>query len=74
MYPTVENIIVVPIKKRIKIIMSIQVCFILWMNFDYKENEWKEKLLLQIQSIDIVHPNEENMMYYHNKRNGDYYE
>ena len=37
-YPNVENVIVVPITKRIEIIMSIQVSLISWMNFNYKES------------------------------------
>ena len=42
MYPNVENMIIVPITKRMEIIMSIQVCLISWMNFDYKENGGKK--------------------------------
>ena len=36
-----ENMIVVPITKRMEIIMSIQVCLISRMNFDYKDNSGK---------------------------------
>ena len=38
MYPNVENKIVTPISKRVEIIISIHVCLISWINFDYKEN------------------------------------
>ena len=41
MYPNVENNIVVPITKRMEIIMSIQVYLLSRMNFDYKENGGK---------------------------------
>ena len=44
-YPNVENMIVMPITKRMEIIMSIQVCLISWMNFDYKENGGKKAFL-----------------------------
>ena len=43
-------------------IMSIHVCLISWMNFDYKENVGKEMLVLQIQSTDIVFFGVENMI------------
>ena len=61
MYPNVDNMIVMPITKGREIIVSIQVCVISWMNFDYKENGGK-KLFLQIQSLNIVYPNVENMI------------
>ena len=40
--PNVENMIVVPIRKGMEIIMSMQVCPTSWMNFDYKENGGKK--------------------------------
>ena len=43
--PNVENMIVVPITKRIKIVMSIQVSLISRMDFDYEENGAKKALL-----------------------------
>ena len=52
--------IVVPITKRMEIIMSIQVCLISGLNFECKENV-KAKLFLQIQSVNIVYPNVETM-------------
>ena len=62
MYPNEENIVVMPITKRMGIIMSILVCLISRMNFDYKDNGEKKKLFLQIQSINIVYLNVENML------------
>ena len=41
-YPNVESMIVVTIRKRIEIIMSTQVCHIFWMNFDYNKNGGKK--------------------------------
>ena len=37
MYPNEENMIVVPITKRMEIIASIQAFLIFWMNINYKE-------------------------------------
>ena len=61
-HPNEENIIVVPIRKRMEIITSIQVWLISQINIDYKENGGEKKLPLQIQSINIVYPNVENMI------------
>ena len=41
MYPNVVNMMVMPITKGTKIVLSIQICLILWMNFDYEENGGK---------------------------------
>ena len=66
LYPNVENMIVVLITKKMEIITSIQVCLISWMNFHYKENDGKKSLVfLQIESISIMYPNEENMIVAH---------
>ena len=40
-----ENMITMPITKRMKIAMGIQVCLISWTNFDYKENDGKKAFL-----------------------------
>ena len=45
MYPNKENMIVVPITKRMEIVMSIQVCLISRMNFDSVENGVEKALL-----------------------------
>ena len=42
MYPNVEYMIVVPITKRMEVIMGIQVYPISGMNFNYKENGGKK--------------------------------
>ena len=44
MYANEENMIVVPITKRIEIIMSIQVSLIPRINFNNKENGGKKSL------------------------------
>ena len=59
MYPKGENMIMVPIRKRMKIITSILVCLISSLNFDYKENGLKKSFFFQIQSINTVYPNRE---------------
>ena len=41
MYPNEENMIVMPITRRLEIVRSIQVCLISWINFNYKENGGK---------------------------------
>ena len=45
MYPIEENMIVVPITKRMEIATSIKICLISQMNFDYKENGRKKVFL-----------------------------
>ena len=42
MHPNVDNMIVLPIIKRVEIIMHIQVSLISQMNFDYNENGGKK--------------------------------
>ena len=73
-YPNVENMIIVPITKRMEIIIGIQVLLILRMNINFKEIGWKKKLLLRNQSSISVYPNKENMfMVPNNKKKEDYY-
>ena len=43
--PIMENMIAKPIRKRMEIVMGIQVCLISWMNFDYNENGRKKAFL-----------------------------
>ena len=45
MYPSMENMIVVPLTKRMEIITSLQVHIISWMNFDYSKNSGKKVFL-----------------------------
>ena len=56
-----ENMIVLPITKKIEITMSIQVCLISWMNFDHMESGGK-KAFLANPSLNFVYPNMENMI------------
>ena len=61
-------------KKKMEIIRSIHVCFISWMNFDYKENggkksfSWKSKASI---SCILVWKHDS---YANNEKNWDYYE
>ena len=61
MYPKAENMIIVPIRKRREIIMSIQVYLISRMNFDYKEND-RNKAFLANPKHNIMYPNVANMI------------
>ena len=60
--PNVDNMSAMPITKIMQVVASIQVCLVSWMNINYKEKWWKEKLFLQIQSIKIMYPNMQNMI------------
>ena len=62
MYPNEEDRIVVPTTKGMEFITGIQVCLIWQMNFDYKKNYGKKSFFLKIQSINIMYPNEEDMI------------
>ena len=66
--------IVVPITKRIEIIMSIQVCLISWVNIIYRENGGKKSF--SCKSKDQFHVLQwgEHDFSAQNKKNGDYYE
>ena len=46
-----DNKIVVPIAKEMEIIMSIQVCLVLWMNLDYRENGGKKSFSCQLKVL-----------------------
>ena len=48
-YPNMENMIKVPITKRIEIVMSIQVSLISRMNFNYEENGGKKPFLANLK-------------------------
>ena len=66
--------IVVPITKRMDIIMSMQVCPISPININYEENNG-EKLFLPNKNFNIIYPYMENMIVVPNhKKIGDYYE
>ena len=73
MYPNEENIIIVPIAKRLDIITSIEVCLISQANINYKKNGGKESFSWKIQIIYIVYPNKVNMIVMpNNKKNRGY--
>ena len=74
MYPNVENLIVVLIRKRMEIIMSIRVCLISRKNFDYKENGKKKAFLANPNYQYHMSQCGEQDCRANNKKNGDYYE
>ena len=74
MYPNVGNMIAVPITIKLEIVMSIQVCFISWMNFDYKENSEKKTFPLNPKHQYDISLWGEHDCSAHNKKNVDYYE
>ena len=61
-YPNVENLIAVPITKRMEITMSIQVWHVSQININYRENHGKKKLFLHIQTINNMYPYMEKMI------------
>ena len=61
MYPNKENIIVVPITKRMEIIKSFQDCLISRTNFDYEENG-RKKAFLANSKHQYRLPNVENLI------------
>ena len=72
-YPNVENMIVVPITKRIKIVMSIHVRLISQMNFDFKENGGRKALLANPKHQYRVSQCEKHDCNANNKKNGGCY-
>ena len=64
----------VSIVKRIEIITSIQVCLILWMNFDYKENYGKKSFSCKSKALILCIHCGEHGCNANNKKNADYYE
>ena len=60
-YPSVGNMMVVPITKRTEIIMCTHVCLISRMNTDYKENGGK-KAFPANPKHQILYPNVKNMI------------
>ena len=73
-YPNVENMIVMPITKRMEIVMSVQVCLISRINIDYKENGGKKAFLANPKHHYHVSQCGEHDRPVNNKKNGDYYE
>ena len=73
-YPNAENIIVVPITKRINITMSVQVCLTSRMNFNYKENGGKKAILANPKHQYRVSRSGDHYCHANNKKNRYYYE
>ena len=72
-YPNVGNIIIVPITKKMDIIMNIQVCLISHMNFGYKENGGKKAFLTNPKHQYHVSQCGVHDCRANNKKNGDCY-
>ena len=72
MCPNEENMIVMPRTKRMEIFMSIQVCLISWMNFNYEENGGKKALLANPKHQYRVSQCVEHDCNANNKKNGDF--
>ena len=72
-YPNVENMIAMPITKKTEIVTGIQVCLILWMNFDYKKNGGKKAFLANLKYQYRVSQCGEHDCCANNKKIGDYY-
>ena len=68
-----ENMIAMPITKRIVIVVGFQVCLISLMNFDYKENGRKKDFLPNPKHQCRVSQCGEHDSCANNKKNGDYY-
>ena len=74
MHPNKENMIVVPITKRMEIVISIQVYLNSQMNFDYKESGGKKAFLANPKHQYHVSQYGEHDCATNKKGNGDYYE
>ena len=68
-----ENMIAMPITKRMVIVMGIQFYFISWMNFDYRENGGKNAFLGNPNHQYHVSQYGKHDYHANNKKNGDYY-
>ena len=73
MHPNVENMIAVPIRKRNEIIMSIELCPISRVNFNYKENGKKKAFSANPKHQYRASQWEEHDCSANNKKNRDYY-
>ena len=51
MYPNAKNMIVMPITKRMEIIMHIQVCLLARMNFDFQQNGGKKSFSCKSKTL-----------------------
>ena len=73
-YPIIENMIAMPITKRMEIVMGLQVCLISQMNLDSKESGGNKAFLGNPNHQYHVCQCGEHDFHTNNKRNGDYYE
>ena len=73
MYPNAENMIVVPMRNGMEIIMSIQVCHISQMDFDYKENSGKKSFSYKSKTSVSCIPLWRHDYIASDKKNGDRY-
>ena len=71
MYRNVENMIVIPITKRMEIVMSIQVYLVSQINFDYKESGGKKGFPANPKHQ--YHVSQCGDCRANNKKNGDYF-
>ena len=74
MYPNLKNIIIVPITKRMEIIMSFQVWLISWMNINYKKNGGKKSFSFKSKHQYRESQYGKHDCSAHEKKNGDYNE
>ena len=73
-YPNMENMIVMPITKRMEIIISIQVCLLSRLNFDYTKKGGKNAFLADPKHQYRVSQCGEFDCRANNKMKGNYYE
>ena len=73
MYPKAKNLIVLPITKRMEIILSVKVCLISRMNFGYKENGGMKAFLASPKHQYRVSHCGEHDCHANNKKKGDCY-
>ena len=72
-YPNKENMIIVPITKRMEIILSIPVCLISRMNFGYTKNGGKKAFPTNPKHQHCVSHYGEHDCNANSKKNRDYY-
>ena len=73
-HPNAENMIIVPIRKSMEVIMSIQVCHISLININYTKKGGKNSFLINLKHQYRVSQSGERDCGAHNETNGDYNE
>ena len=73
MYPNVEKMIVVLIRKAKKIITSIEVSLISWLNINYKKNDGKKTFLVNLKHQFRASQCGEHDCSANNEKDGDFY-